>query len=186
MSTLQWSIFVQGKSIPKELPFPVLYDHVYVNNGKHLSVTSPGKIYENNELIGAVNNDYPIDECIYNVSDNTVTCQYMGYDSDIVNGKVQNYNNKYTLTYTVELKDKNKCLSKSNTKIDKITTYTYNKEEKKYNETEYVAYYDFENNKIVGYTNTLKKIDVTTKNKCTFTLTIKKSKLKVVIKKAKN
>lgn len=42
--------------------FPLLYNHIFVNDGTLLSITTVGIVYEDNELVGVVNKNYFFDK----------------------------------------------------------------------------------------------------------------------------
>ncbi|ORX78806.1 hypothetical protein BCR32DRAFT_281938 [Anaeromyces robustus] len=174
---------VCGKAVKKEYAFPLNNSHhIPVNGNEYLQITTSKKFFDKNGNMSLVDRDVYYTECIYNVVASTVTCKFNSVDTDYVKGKVQEYNNKYTVTYTVEANDKKKCLAKNNPAIKAVKVYTYNKDTKKYVQYPYAGSYDYMNNKI-EYQSFLNKIQITTKNNCAYELKVKKSTINAKVSK---
>ncbi|ORY74493.1 hypothetical protein LY90DRAFT_699333 [Neocallimastix californiae] len=149
-----------------EIKFPSMIN-VQEEGGFALMITRPEYLYdENNKIIGAVNGDIELENCKYNFNDKKVTCDFED-------------KGKYQLIVDVKVKGKNECVINKNTTFKSVDLYGTDFENpKKLVKTNFIAYFDRKDNKIVDFSIEAKQFVIVTNKKCKLTVSIKRAVLR--------
>jgi len=130
-------------------------------------ITRPEYIYDdNNNIIGAVNGDFELENCKYNFENKKIICDFQ---------------DKIKHQLILDVKIKNDCEINMNTTFKTADLYAPSFDSKKLNKTHFVAYYEREKDKIVNFSIEAKKFVFLTNENCKFIVNIKHA----TIRKAK-
>ncbi|ORX78812.1 hypothetical protein BCR32DRAFT_328396 [Anaeromyces robustus] len=173
---LHWnnsSLFVKAADTDKIL-LPETDNQVIVNEGFALSITRPEMVNTDSGFPAYVDYNSPLRECQYSISENNLKCRFYYSDEN---------SQKFRITY--EFKNKPTCELTSSTKIEKVSSYSYSSFEKKYNPSQYTAYYNFDNEtrKITEFDLSTHHFEFLTNTNCTFTMNVARGKLAALKKK---
>ncbi|KAG4108108.1 hypothetical protein H8356DRAFT_1620559 [Neocallimastix lanati (nom. inval.)] len=149
---MQFFILILTMVVTKgEIEIPSIIN-IEEEGGFALMATKPDYIYNNEgKIIGMVNGDRPLKNCKYNIKENKIICDYEDDE-------------KYIITFNVKINDG--CNIDESTIFKSVNLYGINFE-KKYSKTNFIIYYEKDNNKkITHFEVTAKYFEFLTKDGC--------------------